>query len=307
MSSTSSSSSSVSLSGSPSSTSDASSTSDGSASASSAQASCTGSGCDQGFAPPAALYLYTFLTTLLILLFVSAGIVLRSVYLRRQMRIAIANGTWVPPPTIRVGGVRSSRRGNPYAKLPVPKIFDTYLAWEKDSGDITDTRWRELQPFCALPAPEPEATRPPPAPPPPPPFETPAPARRLSLARRIARPFVAAFHYFYPPDHEPAPTPTPPEPDLPLPGSHKPKEDQSAHPPEIARCLQLALLIAMPVPFSSRDSRSDDADEPEEELPYVEFAVLDVDVADSSDDSISLPGGKVPMPGSDEEQEAGAS
>ncbi|KAH6904346.1 hypothetical protein BKA70DRAFT_1296335 [Coprinopsis sp. MPI-PUGE-AT-0042] len=50
----------------------------------------------------AALYLYTFLATLFLLLTVSAVIVIRSFILRRRHRRlveeAIRNGTWVPPP-----------------------------------------------------------------------------------------------------------------------------------------------------------------------------------------------------------------
>ncbi|KAF9528852.1 hypothetical protein CPB83DRAFT_301078 [Crepidotus variabilis] len=61
-----------------------------------------GNSSNGGLATSAALYLYTFLATLVLLLAISAAIVTRSYIIRRRNRRmieeAIRNGTWVPPP-----------------------------------------------------------------------------------------------------------------------------------------------------------------------------------------------------------------
>ncbi|KAJ7859385.1 hypothetical protein B0H14DRAFT_2747162 [Mycena olivaceomarginata] len=96
--------------------------------------------------PPATLYLYTFLSTLIILLMVSGGIITRSVVLRRRQQIAIANGTWDNP----------HRREN-YSNRPRPVMFDAYVATDTGGkNEKEEERWASMKPFsasdCAPPA-----------------------------------------------------------------------------------------------------------------------------------------------------------
>ena len=83
------------------------------------------SGSNRPIATSAALYLYTFLATLFLLLTVSGVIVIRSFILRRRHRLlveeAIRNGTWVPPPppfSARTPRVDLSKK---------PVMWDAYL------------------------------------------------------------------------------------------------------------------------------------------------------------------------------------
>ncbi|KAJ7059565.1 hypothetical protein C8F01DRAFT_1144982, partial [Mycena amicta] len=97
-----------------------------------------------GTAPPATLYLYTFLSTLVIIALVSAGIIARSVHLRRRARM---NGPWQHPAR-RETRIPRSR----------PKMFDVYIesppnpskrAAETDTNQERD-RWSEMKPCSAL-------------------------------------------------------------------------------------------------------------------------------------------------------------
>lgn len=115
---------------------------------------------DEGGRPiqtSAALYLYTFLATLFLLLTVSGVIVIRSFILRRRHRRlveeAIRNGTWVPPPPLL--SARTPRVD--LSKKPV--MWDAYLGSnEPDSHrgsyggsmsheDVKD--WEAIKPVSA--------------------------------------------------------------------------------------------------------------------------------------------------------------
>ncbi|KAF7319697.1 hypothetical protein MKEN_00751400 [Mycena kentingensis (nom. inval.)] len=95
-------------------------------------------------ATPATLYLYTFLSTLIVLLIVSGGIIARSVYLRRVQQ---RNGTWMPAraPRVALGLGRK------------PEMFDVYIAECGTgtgpkltmSGMGRSARWLDMKPFAA--------------------------------------------------------------------------------------------------------------------------------------------------------------
>jgi len=92
-----------------------------------------------------ALYLYTFLATLLLLLGISAVIVCRSIIMRRRTRRlieeAIANGTWIPP-VVRAP-VNLARK---------PLLYDVYtdLDLEKDRAvQEKAALWTDILPVSA--------------------------------------------------------------------------------------------------------------------------------------------------------------
>ncbi|KAJ6575788.1 hypothetical protein B0H10DRAFT_2103852 [Mycena sp. CBHHK59/15] len=80
---------------------------------------------------------YTFLSTLIILLLVSGGIIARSVVLRQRQRIAMANGTWMPP----------GRREAVVHVRAKPVIFDAHVAGRDSAG--LEQRWHTMKPFAA--------------------------------------------------------------------------------------------------------------------------------------------------------------
>ncbi|KAF7304028.1 hypothetical protein MIND_00634000 [Mycena indigotica] len=237
--------------------------------------SCNGPSCPNS--PPPALYLYTFLSTLVILLLVSAAIVIRSLFLRRQQRIAIANGTWIPPPMPFPGGT-GRRRHNPYAGLPKPVLFDVFL--EANSEKLRESRWNGLQPLCVVSVPlhSDSVVSPTPLPNAP----STLPPSSTSLVPRTLR---TAYHYFYPPS--PPPTPPPSAPPIPEPKA----TELSPSDPTVVR---LGLLVAMPCPELSPH-------EEELELPYIEFGVVQVDVADYQ--SVVSAGSKAPMIGHEADED----
>ncbi|KAJ7215399.1 hypothetical protein GGX14DRAFT_696461 [Mycena pura] len=246
--------------------------------ASSSSATPTGPSCINGppcaTPPPATLYLYTFLSTLIILLVVSGGIITRSFFLRRRQQIAMANGTWVPP--------SPNRRESRYTLRPKPVIFDVHIPPEAEAGtkEDPDERWGTIQPFSvsdldiasgkSTPGPSDEDA---------PPStrtrrETGARirARLLTLLRlRLHRPFrhapaasdpvaVPALELI-PPLAAAAPDPAP--------------SPSNSH-------LRVSVLVVMPTPpASSSASTADD----EEELPHLELGVLEADVIDSGRNS----------------------
>ncbi|KAJ6596338.1 hypothetical protein DFH09DRAFT_1407508 [Mycena vulgaris] len=176
--------------------------------------------------PPATLYLYTFLSTLIILLMVSGGIIARSVVLRRRQQIAIANGTWVSP---------TRRRESHYTTRPKPVMFDAYVAVDGKNGK--EERWATIKPFFASDvAPHIKCPLPPPHP------ETLLPSRAMR---------DVFYNPFRPPPAPPPPAVEPVPPPL----------------PAAATQIRVATLIAMP----SQDM---------EDLPYLEFGVLEADVVD---------------------------
>ncbi|CAL1697431.1 unnamed protein product [Somion occarium] len=103
------------------------------ASSSSSSPTTSGSSGNLGSLPSlsssAALYLYTFLATLVLLLSVSGAIVIRSYVIRRQQREAleraILTGTYVPPPP--------RRRIDPSKK---PTIHDVFLPTSNEKASL---------------------------------------------------------------------------------------------------------------------------------------------------------------------------
>lgn len=95
----------------------------------------------------AALYLYTFLATLVLLLAVSSAIVIRSLILRRRhQRIveeAIRTGTWLPH---QAYDPRSSRRRRDIGKKP--KMWEAWLR-SRDGGDDGKCAWNDIMPIYA--------------------------------------------------------------------------------------------------------------------------------------------------------------
>ncbi|KAJ7741776.1 hypothetical protein DFH07DRAFT_1063896 [Mycena maculata] len=185
-------------------------------------------------APPATLYLYTFLSTLIILMCVSAAIIVRSVILRRRQQIAIANGTWVTP---------TNRREHVYIARPRPQMFDLYIA---DGEKHDEKQWGAMKPLSASPIAEPAKA----------PTRSPHPesmaAQHGPLRRAVREEIHDMLRFFRAP---PAPPPPTMEPAVP-----------SALPTPTTR-VRVATLVAMP----ARET---------EELPYLEFGVLDAEVVD---------------------------
>ncbi|KAJ7110738.1 hypothetical protein C8R43DRAFT_1139303 [Mycena crocata] len=205
--------------------------------------------------PPAALYLYTFLSTLIILLLVSSGIIARTIVLRRQQQRAIANGTWIPP-TVRLR--------EHYPTRPRPIMFNAYAAAGK--GGIEE-RWNSMQPFSVSEI-LPPATKPPTPIPLPLPqadsIRTPFP----DAARNEMRGVACLLNPF------PRPTPLPPS---------TPVEAAIAPPPmdPDTRQVSMAFLVSMPSLSPHNPDR----------LPYIEFAVLEAEVVDRGKTSEKLDGG----------------
>jgi hypothetical protein len=193
--------------------------------------------------PPATLYLYTFLSTLIILLLVSGGIIARSVVLRRRQQIAIANGTWAGP-----------RRRENFSNRPRPVVFEAYIATESQNDD--EERWSSLKPFSASNVAPPTKT----------PFPPPPASPHHVPIRRAARDQMRSILRLHNPFRSPPPPPPPPTIELP---------PQSSVIPSPSDKVRVALLVAMPWQEPSTPTL-----EEEEELPYLEFGVLDVDVVD---------------------------
>ncbi|KAJ6481309.1 hypothetical protein C8R47DRAFT_595359 [Mycena vitilis] len=221
-----------------------------------------------GSPPPATLYLYTFLSTLIILMLVSAGIIARSVVLRRRQRLAIANGTWVSP-----------RPRENYAARPRPVIFDAYLAAAAADGKNEDEeRWTAMKPFSASDiAPPGKTPALPPVESPPAPHE---PIRRV--AREQMRSVVRRYSPFRPLQ---LPPPAPPPPMIELaPSSSSSSSSAAPCSSPSPTQLRVALLIAMPFEPSTPKPKVEDAadgDDEDEDLPYLEFGVLEAEVLDT--------------------------
>ncbi|KAJ7064098.1 hypothetical protein C8F01DRAFT_1130332 [Mycena amicta] len=236
---------------------------------------CNGPGCPNATAPPAALYLYTFLSTLIVLLLVSCAIILRSLLLRRRQRIAMENGTWIPPHMPFAGSGRRTR--NPFAGMPKPVLFDVHFQPTGGSPatshmpEVADARWAGLQPFYASsisPIPpinssSASASTPPLA-------TTP-----VSSVQRFRRSVRAIVHYFYPPSPPPAQTPHD-SPTMPTYDGDKTRGSSSS--PTDPSAVRLAVLVTMPF------------QQPVQIYPDDEEAALPHDVCSSVESS-----GKIPM------------
>ncbi|KAJ6469316.1 hypothetical protein C8R45DRAFT_1016659 [Mycena sanguinolenta] len=219
------------------------------------QPPCTNpQGCPNGAPPPATLYLYTFLSTLIILLLVSGGIIARSIVLRRRQQIAIANGTWIPP----------QRREN-YSNRPRPLMFDAYLAvgTHGTKAKIDDEeRWSSMKPFSASDISPPPVKSIVVSPPVESVHDLHAPIRRA--ARAQIRNLMHLHSPFHPPPAPPPPAPPPIE-----------LIPQPTTIPSLTEKVRIALLVAMPWQGVPQDKEDD-----EEFLPHLEFGVLDADVVD---------------------------
>jgi len=205
-------------------------------------ASSTGIPCNAGpcSPPPATLYLYTFLSTLIILLLVSAAIILRSVVLRRRQQIAIANGTWVPP---------ASRREHTHVHRPKPQMFDLYIA---EGAKEENQEWGSMKPFSASDITESSKT---------PVVVSPPAAVPYIHIRQVVREEMRSMWRLQNPLRPPQSAPPPPDVELtsPNPASSSPSR------------VRIATLVAMP---------SQGTDTEAEELPYLEFGILDADIVD---------------------------
>ncbi|KAG1750562.1 uncharacterized protein EDB91DRAFT_1108178 [Suillus paluster] len=200
----------------------------------------------------AALYLYTFLATLVLLLAVSSAIVVRSLVLRRRhQRIveeAIRAGTWLPHQPY---DPRGSRRRREIGKKP--KLWEAWLRSGDYSGADGKCTWDDIMPVYAahvksappsqFPRPESVQTR----------------SDSQSRSMRFLRPFHTRFS-----------TAAAAAPSSPIvastPVSSSPS--RSASP-----AVNVAVLIAMPTPHHTRE-----VDGP----PVVELGVVDVSLRDMS-------------------------
>ncbi|KAL4063609.1 hypothetical protein V8B97DRAFT_1447940 [Scleroderma yunnanense] len=203
----------------------------------------------------AALYLYTFLATLVLLLVVSTVIISRNIILRRRHRRLIeeviqpGTGPWTLTNTNR-----RRRRRNIGER---PKVWETWIQQvdEKDNNNET-VAWDDILPICA-------AYTDPPSSPQLPPQQcaenTVDPSPTASQILRFPRPFQRR-----PPSPQSSSTP----PSLAAISSPKP-----------ASMLRVAVLVALPAPRSSRGDPSE-----ERSPPVVEIGVIDVEVATTDKD-----------------------
>ncbi|KAJ7647941.1 hypothetical protein FB45DRAFT_894821 [Roridomyces roridus] len=87
--------------------------------------------------PPATLYLFTFLSTIIILFLVAGGLLLRGYVLRRRQFLAIANGTWVPPGRLQ--------------DAPRPEMYEIYINGKHSIRGAEP--WGSFKPLSAAPIP----------------------------------------------------------------------------------------------------------------------------------------------------------
>ncbi|KAG2047207.1 hypothetical protein BDR06DRAFT_964225 [Suillus hirtellus] len=199
----------------------------------------------------AALYLYTFLATLVLLLAVSSAIVIRSLILRRRhQRIveeAIRAGTWLPHQPY---DPRGSRRRRDVGKKP--KLWEAWLRSgdEEGAADIK-CAWDDIMPVYAAhikSSPSPRSSRPQ------------SPQSRSDASSRTMR-FLRSYRTPF----SPAPaTSSPIVPSTPVSSSPSTSAPYS---------VSVAVLIAMPTPNHARE-----ADGP----PVIELGVVDVPLRDMS-------------------------
>ncbi|KIK69586.1 hypothetical protein GYMLUDRAFT_33963 [Collybiopsis luxurians FD-317 M1] len=211
------------------------------------------------------LYLFTFLSTLLVLLLISCSIVFRSFILRRryQRRLAeaLATGAILAPRT------QGSRRKRFRTR---PKFFDTWLS---EAG--SSVTWSDLMPVSVLPIKGKKKAK-----------ETvesekPEDPRTEAVLHRI---FTA--HFLQPdrnsnnsrlrrrsnPDADSVPS-SPVSPTTPTPVQEKPDPISDASPTQSRKnVVQVAVLIAMPSPRNLNQSPIQ-PQQHEDEIPEVAFGV----------------------------------
>lgn len=201
---------------------------------------------EPGLTSSAALYLYTFLATLVLLLAVSSAIVVRSLILRRRhQRIveeAIRAGTWHPH---QAYDPRNSRRRRDIGKKP--KMWETWLRSGHEAGD-SKCAWNDIIPIHAAynnPTPQ---------------FPTEESVQTQtdvqSRTMRLLRPF-----------HRHSPSLASPN-VASIPASSSPTTSASP-------AVRVAVLIAMPIP---PQQRSQEIDGP----PLVELGVVELPLRDPS-------------------------
>ncbi|KAF8217520.1 hypothetical protein K438DRAFT_2881 [Mycena galopus ATCC 62051] len=179
-------------------------------------------GCPTGVLPSATLYLYTFLSTLIILL--------------------------IP------------RRRENYSTRPRPVMYEAYLAMPAGGNRNDDEeRWGSMKPFSASDIAPPAKT----------PVQLPAENSQPVHVpmHRAARAQMRSLVRLHSPFHSPPVPPPPPPPATELAA----QSSVISAPPAKVR---VAFLVAMPWQEVLPQ------DDEEEELPYLEVGVLDVDVVD---------------------------
>ncbi|KZO97004.1 hypothetical protein CALVIDRAFT_563229 [Calocera viscosa TUFC12733] len=236
-------------------------------SASSSASPTDSSSGNQSQGTPSSLYLFTFLTTLLLLLTVSFGIVLRSFVLRRRFRrrveAAIAAGVLLP------GSLNTGRGDRRFQEKP--KLWEVWMDEEKAAKGTDGAAWGDIMPISAQVLTRSSAS--PLTVPLPPPPRTRSLLSHLPFRRPSPPPPLLPF---YPPP-PPADPPTPGGPDN----------------------VQVTVLIAMPSLSRGSDDgssadrdlkgkgRAQGAEDEDEELPEVCFGTTEVVVRDIA--SLGLP------------------
>ncbi|KAJ7259147.1 hypothetical protein B0H12DRAFT_1109064 [Mycena haematopus] len=211
---------------------------------STATSTCLSTGAACGVPSAETLYLFTFLATMLLLTIIGSGFVARSVQLRRRQRHLLAN-----PPEQRV-------KPEPALK-PKPRIYDVHLRGAVAENDIRD--WESIMPLSATTATAraaPSETKPsyPPA------AEIDAVPAEETIS---ARPTFWRRQRILQPANVNIPIPSPDKAPSIIPCSEK---------ISLLRA-DIAYIIVMPEP------KSDD----EEDWPFFEFGVAEVDVAGNAD------------------------
>ncbi|KAJ6615210.1 hypothetical protein B0H10DRAFT_1950059 [Mycena sp. CBHHK59/15] len=164
----------------------------------------------------------------------SGGIIARSVVLRQRQRIAMANGTWMPP----------GRREAVVHVRAKPVIFDAHVAGRDSAG--LEQRWHTMKPFAA-------STIPPARPRSPTSLRlVSSPAPGLRTAHGGMRNVLRLYNIFR--SSSPSPLST--------------TELQS--PPAAAPSPPLRVAVFVCMPCSIQD----------DELPHMEFGVLEAEVVD---------------------------
>lgn len=197
------------------------------------------------------LYLFTFLSTLLLLAFIAAAIISRSVYLRRRERRLIALGLW-PPPALRP-------KPDVVTLKEKPRIFEARLTHAVPAHELV--HWDAILPLAA-------AYSAPPAPL--------APPKTEPNGRAPNAPLPPSRLGMFPRWQFGAPSPAPIGP---APASASPRSASPAPPAPVSG--HVAYFIAMPAEDTRPRPCADEDDE--RALPLLEFGIAVVAVARTED------------------------
>ncbi|KIK83526.1 hypothetical protein PAXRUDRAFT_832059 [Paxillus rubicundulus Ve08.2h10] len=218
------------------------------------------------FTSNAALYLYTFLATLVLLLAVSSAIVVRSVILRRRnqrlVEEAIRAGTWALNPY----DPRSGRKRRDIGKEP--KLCEAWLRPTNDNDDGADGakgKWSDIMPVCAsyinqLPA-----------------STSSRPALSTESAESVIEPQSRPSRFLRPFTGR-LPTPSPQLAAVSSTAAQVLSSSSSSPTRSSSPAVRVAVLIAMPAPLRKLNC---DEDGP----PVVEIGVIEVGVKDNDGES----------------------